>query len=188
MNETGYRQLHMLWPTGRRPEPDALRLAPGYLLRPGTGEDVAPFRELMARVELGSWSDEELARVHATVLPDGWLVIVHQPTGRLVATGMAQHNPVPDLYPDGYEVGWIAAEPDHAGRGLGRSVTAAVTTRLVDAAATSIFLRTDDFRLPALAIYLRLGFTPHLYAPDMQDRWAAVYQRLGRAPTPSTGT
>ncbi|WP_203923856.1 GNAT family N-acetyltransferase [Rugosimonospora africana] len=186
--DPGYRQLHMLWPAGRRPYPDALRPAPGYLLRPGSDADIAPFRELMARVELGSWGDEELAQVHASVLPDGWLVVVHQPTGRLVATGMAQHNPVPELYPGGYEVGWIAADPDHSGHGLGRSVTAAVANRLVDAGAMSIFLRTDDFRLPALAIYLRLGFTPHLYAPDMSDRWAAVHQRLGGTPAPSAGT
>src|SRR5262249_2745003 len=125
-------QLHMRWPAGRRPAPDVLAAPPGYLLRPGEAADLPAFRELMARGEPGTWSDEELAKVQATVVPGGWQVAIHQATGDLVATGMAQDNPVPGVYPDGHEVGWIAAHPEHAGHGLGRLVTAAATARLVD--------------------------------------------------------
>lgn len=194
-------QLHMLWPLGQRVDPESLRLPDGYALRPGlraapdhpvdpaspadhadhpgaNSADVASFRALMTRVGLGTWDDEQLTQVHKTVVPNGWQVVVHQPSGVLVATGMAQHNPIDDLYSDGYEVGWIAADPDHSGRGLGRVVTAAALQRLLDAKARCIYLRSDDFRLPALKTYLALGFLPHLYTASMPARWEAVCERL----------
>jgi mycothiol synthase len=34
-----------------------------------------------------------------------------------------------------------------------------------------IHLDTEDWRLPALKIYLRLGYKPLLYAPDMATCW-----------------
>ena len=36
----------------------------------------------------------------------------------------------------------------------------------------------DDFRLPAIRIYLRLGFKPHLTGPDMEKRWRKVCAEL----------
>ncbi len=33
-------------------------------------------------------------------------------------------------------------------------------------------------RLPALKIYLRLGYQPLLYAPDMVARWQAIATKL----------
>ena len=167
----------MLWPLGASPADDDLRAPEGYRLRPAGPEDVPGFTALMAAVELGTWNDESLARTTASVVPGGWHVVAHEATGTLVATGMAQRNPIP-LYPDGREVGWIAAHPDHGGRGLGRLVTAVATRRLLDLDAARIFLRTDDHRSPALKAYLRLGFVPHLWAEEMSERWQAICARL----------
>jgi mycothiol synthase len=178
------RQLHMLWPANRRLDPTALRVPRGYLLREGRTDVVGAFRELMARVDLGTWDDDHLARVRETLVDRGWHVVIHQPSGKLVATGMAQRNPIDGLYPDGYEVGWIAADPRHSGRGLGRLVTAAALQRLLDTARMCIYLRTDDFRLAAVKTYLTLGFVPHLYMPDMHRRWAAVCNQLSWPFTP----
>ena len=60
------------------------------------------------------------------------------------------------------------------------SVCAAVTARLLAAGYENIFLLTDDFRLPAISIYLRLSYQPLLHAPDMAERWRVVYEQLGR--------
>ncbi|MEQ4203793.1 GNAT family N-acetyltransferase [Actinopolymorpha sp. B17G11] len=171
-------QLHMVWPAGRVLAEDALGLPEGYALEPAGSDHLPAFRELMAKVALGQWNDENLARVRATVVPSGWQVVRHQATGALVATGMAQLNPIADLYPEGHEVGWIAAHPDHGGRGLGRVITAAAVARLLDVGATEIYLRTDDYRLPAIKAYLRLGFVPHLWADGMVERWRTVCDRL----------
>ncbi|MGW0229899.1 GNAT family N-acetyltransferase [Actinopolymorpha singaporensis] len=173
-------QLRMLWPAGEAPAAEATQLPDGYALRQGRADqDVPAFRELMARVELGTWDDDKLTEVLESVVPDGWHLVVHEPTGMVVATGMSQRRPVPDLYPNGHEVGWIAAHPDHSGRGLGRAVTAAATARLVELGAKCVYLQTDDFRLPALHTYLRLGFRPHLWAAGMVERWREICERLG---------
>lgn len=171
-------QLRMLWPAGTRPAPAALALPTGYALRSATQHDVPAFLALTGTVELARWDDDSLRDCLDSLVPDGWHVAVHQPTGDLVATGMAQRKPIPDLYPDGYEVGWIAAHPRHSGHGLGRAVTAAATDRLVASGATTIYLQTDDHRLPAVKTYLALGFVPHLYQADMAARWQRVCEQL----------
>ncbi|GAA5028936.1 GNAT family N-acetyltransferase [Actinopolymorpha pittospori] len=178
MVDSAVLQLRMVWPSGRRLDPSALRLPDGYVVCPADADTLPAFRALMAKVELGAWDDETFARVHQTVLPGGWRVILHEASGTLVATGMAQHRPVEDLYPDGYEVGWIAADPQHSGRGLGRVVTALATARLAEEEAARVYLQTDDFRLPALKTYLGLGFVPHLWAAGMAERWQVICARL----------
>ena len=42
-----------------------------------------------------------------------------------------------------------------------------------------IYLSTDDWRLPAIKVYLKLGYEPLLYADDMKGRWKAVCGKLG---------
>ena len=41
-------------------------------------------------------------------------------------------------------------------------------------------LQTDDFRLPAIRMYLKLGFTPvyEVEGEDHRARWSAVFERL----------
>lgn len=180
------RQLHMVWPVGRRPQSRDMSLPAGYVFREATDGDVEPFRALMKQVDLGSWDRDSLAAVRGTIIPHGWLVVVHEPSSALVATGMGQHRPVEELYPDGYEVGWIAVRPSHSGRRLGRAITAAVTDLLLRHGAQQLYLRTDDFRLSALKTYLALGFLPHLYASDMPARWQNICRHIGMPFTPES--
>jgi mycothiol synthase len=56
-------------------------------------------------------------------------------------------------------------------RGLSTAVCASVTARLIHAGYQDIYLYTEDFRLAALALYLKLGYPPFIHAPDMLDRW-----------------
>ena len=78
-------------------------------------------------------------------------------------------------------MGWVATDPEHRGRRLGMLVSAAATRRLVEAGYRRIYLMTDDARLSAIRIYLRLGYAPLFHAPDMAERWQAVLQQLGQA-------
>ena len=47
-----------------------------------------------------------------------------------------------------------------------------------------VYLSTDDWRLPAIHVYLSLGWQPLIYAPDMEARWEAVFNGLQRDPEP----
>jgi len=96
---------------------------------------------------------------------------------------MALHDHT-ERYPFGGELGWVAADPAHAGRGLGRTVSAAVTARLIRAGYRNIHLYTEDWWLAALKTYLKLGYVPVLFAPDIPERWQTVCAQLQWAFTP----
>jgi mycothiol synthase len=170
-------QLQMLWPADQ-PAPPAVKLPPGYRLRQYVEADATSFLRVM---HLAGFTHFDLARIRQTlrgVLPDGFFVTEHEPTGLVVATAMASHSPN-ELHPFGGELGWVAGDPEHAGKGLGRAVCVAVVQRFIQAGYKRIYLRTDDFRLPAVKIYLSMGFGPLMFDTDMPARWAAVCEKIG---------
>ena len=65
-----------------------------------------------------------------------------------------------DRYAGLAEVGWVAVVPHMQGRRLGSVVTQAVIGEAEERGRREVFLRTDDWRLPAVVSYLRLGFRP----------------------------
>jgi len=175
------QQLRMLWPNDRLQSPPPVTIHSDYELRvyrPG-GEDEAGWYRLMELAGFGIWDEARLAPIFARILPNGWFFAVHRETGVLVASAMACHEPRP-LHPFGGALNWVCGDPAHAGKGLGTSVCGLVTARLLAAGYENVYLLTDDFRLPALSIYLKLGYRPFLFAPDMKERWQAVYTQLGQ--------
>jgi mycothiol synthase len=170
-------QLHMLWPAHRLGNPPLVELDGAYRLRTYAPADADAFLALERGAGFTNWNEAFLARTLDTVLPNGLFLAVHAATGTLAATAMATHMPTP-LHPYGGELGWVAGDPRHAGHGLGRAVCAAVVGRYLQAGYERIYLKTDDWRLPAIKIYLRLGFVPLLYEVDMEERWRAVCEKL----------
>ena len=73
---------------------------------------------------------------------------------------------------------FVVTHPDHRGRGLGRATCTAVSKFFIDRDCTSISLKTDDWRLPAIHLYLSLGFKPVMNRTDMPERWATIYKNL----------
>ncbi len=173
-----YRQIWMSWPRERLGNPPTVRIAEGYELRQYTPADEAAYIELLAKGGFMGWTPKRVADTMKTVLPGGAFLAVHRATGRLVATALAQHMPS-DGNPHSGMLGWVAGDPDHRGRGLGESVCAAVTARLIKAGYEDMRLSTDDFRLPAMKIYLKLGWQPLIVADGMAARWQAIYEKLG---------
>jgi len=172
-----YRQLMMVWPQDRLDSPPDIRVAEGYRLRMLAEGEEAAWMDLMHQAKLGQWDQKAFDKLRNTILPDGLFVIEHAASGTLVGTAMAQHRPNPQN-PYGAELGWVAADPAHAGKGLGQAVSAAAVGRMIQAGYRRIYLTTDDSRLPALKTYLRMGFRPLPYTPDMEQRWADVKAKL----------
>ena len=79
---------------------------------------------------------------------------------------------------------YVAVCPEHAGRKLGFAVSLAVLHKFRAEQLSCAVLQTDDFRLPAVKTYLRLGFVPSIVHDNQPARWAAVYVQLGIAPPP----
>ena len=173
-------QLHMIWPRRRVDSPPAPAVPEGYLLRCYTDADRAGYLELMRRAGFEGWDQKKVSELLQKVLPDGFFVVEYRQTGGIVATATALHSPRA-LHPCGGELGWVAADPAHRGKGLGLAVCAAATARLIRAGYKNIYLRTDDLRVPAIKTYLKLGYEPLLCAEGMVARWQRLYEQLGLA-------
>ena len=177
-------QLQMLWPEPLLATPPEPVLMPGYRLRILDPDiDLDAYLSLMHEAGFTDFSADRVAGCLNRVLPDGYFVAEHVPTGEVVATAMAGHGPTP-LHPYGGELGWVAGRTAHAGKGLGRAVCAAVVRRFLSAGYKRIYLLTDDFRLPALKVYLQLGFVPFLFTAGIDTRWQVICDQLGWAYTP----
>jgi len=165
----------MVWPQQRLGRPPDGSLPEGYTLRTFRPGDAAEHIRLMHSAGFVSWNEEQLAGAMDKCLPNGFFVVEHNTSGpfdrlragRLVATAMAHHQPLPH-HPCGGELGWVAGDHEHKGKGLGYAVCAAATRRLIEIGYRNIYLRTDDFRLAAIKVYLKLGYVPFLFAPDME--------------------
>jgi len=99
--------------------------------------------------------------------------------GDPVATGSAWRH---KLFGDsvGY-VHMVGVRPDHGGKGLGYAISLAVLRHLASEGCTSAALQTDDFRLPAIAIYLKLQFEPALIHENQRERWRQILDALPNA-------
>jgi mycothiol synthase len=167
----------MRWPEHLLAAPPAVALPPGYALRTYRPGDEPRFYKLMGLAGWPGWNDERLQPSLSRILPGGWFMATAEPGGVIVATAMALHN-YAGFCPFRGDIGWVACDPAHAGRGLGTAVTAAATARLLAAGYSNIGLGTEDFRLAALRMYLRLGYVPELYVPGMAERWREICTRV----------
>lgn len=164
----------MVWP-GR--EVSNAALAEGYTLRSYLGGDLESYLALMHGAGFIQFTPDTVAEFLGKALPNGVFVVEHSDSGKIVATAMALQRPQ-ELHPSGGELGWVAGDKDHAGKGLGAAVCAAAVTRFLGAGYSRIYLQTDDNRLAAIKVYLKLGFVPYLFAWDMEERWQVVCEKL----------
>ena len=176
-DEPPYRQLQMYWPPEKRTGPPKPHVPAGYELRCFGQGDQTGCLELMNKAGF-KWDRQQFVASLRTVLPEGMFVVVHKASGRIVATARAEHKPN-EQHSFGGELGWVAGDPEHKGKGLGAAVTAAATARLIQAGYKDIYLSTDDWRLPAIKSYLKVGFKPIIPGPDTAKRWKAVCEKLG---------
>lgn len=170
-------QLRMVWPAHLLSYPPPVEVPAGYLLRQYREEEEAEYIELMAKAGFTGWTHDNMVNLLRKVLPDGFFIIEHIDSGSLVATTVATHNPIEGL-PFSGELGWVAGDPEHKRKGLGMAVCAATIQRFLQAGYRNIYLLTDDQRLPALKIYLRLGFEPWFHCDGITERWRAVGEAL----------
>ena len=168
-----YVQLQMVWPEELFATPPAVHLPAGYSLRTYQPGDEQRFYVLMALAGWPDWDDPRLSPWLPRIPDECWFMVIHEASGEIVASAMGLHDDT-DLHPGGGELGWVAGDPAHAGRGLGLAVCAAVTSRLIELGYRNIHLYTEHWRFAALKTYLKLGYRPFLFTPEMPARWQVV--------------
>ena len=152
---------------------------PGYALRAAVPTDHGELAELLSEAFGDRWDAE---RVAAEFSPGNGVeatYVVVSPAG-VVAAASARR--LPDRYPEAGYVHYVGARVSERGRRLGEVVTRRVLVHFVAAGLDQAVLETDDFRLPAVRTYLRLGFVPEPRTPGDARRWSKVLRNLARTP------
>src|SRR5215472_12412186 len=163
--------------------PSSLGIAPvtpipeGYLLRQLREGDERPYDDLF---HLAFADEGRYLETVGRALEGGFFVVEHGASGNLVASCVAMRGSSSPRHIESGQLGWLVTDPSHTRNGLGTIVSASVTNRLLAEGYRQPFLGTEDFRIPAIAIYLRLGWRPYIYREDMVERWRNIYVRLGR--------
>ena len=149
-------------------------LPPGYALRTYRPGDEQNWLTLLQLAGFKEWTAEKFtAYMQEAERLQGSHCIQYD--NQLVAATFASHRrPNP---PEG-ALDYVIAHPEHSGKKLGKAVCTAVLRYLAERGYQSISLLTDDWRLPALKVYLDLGFRPVINRSDMPNRWEAIYRQF----------
>jgi mycothiol synthase len=178
-----YVQLHMGRAlSGHRGESPALPLPAGFELVRATAAQAPELAGVLGgNQELGEWDAEraqQLFEEGADAHVDACFLI--RTEGRAVATAQLDVHDR-GRYAGLAEMGWVAVLPESRGRRLGSAVSQVVLDAAEQLGHRQVFLRTDDWRTPAVVSYLRLGFRPWLVEPTASGRWKTFLHRVDPA-------
>ena len=73
----------------------------------------------------------------------------------------------------------VACHEYARGKGYGTLLNRIAEFTLKSEGMKTAHLTTDDWRIPAIKSYLRIGFTPDLSTEDFKTRWANIYKQIG---------
>ena len=80
---------------------------------------------------------------------------------------------------EGY-VHMVACHESARGKGYGTLLNRIAEFTLKKEGMKTAYLTTDDWRIPAIKSYLRIGFEPDLSTEDFRERWGKIYAQIGR--------
>ena len=117
-----------------------------------------------------TWSSEFAER------PGSRVFSIHDGVRLVAAAGL---RPIAGA-PSSRHLMWVGVHPDYRGHHLGRALTVAAMTFAAEQRLETVMLLTDDFRLPAIHLYLKLGFQPCLGSWDRTQRfrWRRIARKL----------
>lgn len=150
-------------------------LPEGYSIRTHRDGDEAAWCEICESLNRGVKPPEhfDAAMKHdKTILPQR-IFYVTDPDGIPVATATMRIRS-----PKLGTLHMVETRPSARGKGLGKAVCTAAVASLDAMNIPDCDLTTDDFRIPAIKIYLSLGFRPVYHEPDMEGRWNAIFEIL----------
>lgn len=158
----------------RRPDLADLPPAPDTIDVAGPDDVVELARLLTASFE-DPWDE---AKVSSKLLDDPTVseTFLIRDGDRIVATASART--LPERFAGAGYLHWVASDPEARGRGIGRGVVLAVLHRFAADGCTATVLETEDHRLAAIKLYLRLGYVPQYPDDDHLRRWSAIFRLL----------
>ena len=175
MNDLPPKQLSMIITAETAGRMPVIASAPGFRLRSYQPGDEDSWVALINTGDYGS--DWDRARF------DEYVAGPERKEGSRVAErdGVIAAATFASLQPDMDNTGrvdFVTSLPEYRGLGLGRLVCGEVVRYLVDSGYSRVILFTDDWRLPAIALYLSMGFEPRMTREDMPGRWETIRRKL----------
>lgn len=141
------------------------------LVERADGEDAAAIGDLLSMAFEEPWDAE---RVGEELGPAQGVDASYVVRNGSKVIAVASSRRVPEIFPDMGYVHYVATDAAERGRGLGGAVTKAVLLHFASLGLSGAVLETDDFRLPAVRTYLRLGFVPEYRHETDQARWSEI--------------
>lgn len=133
---------------------------PGYGLRTFQPGDEDAWVALLSSGDFGAWDrgrlDRMLAGERARLLREG--IFFATDGDQLVGTACVFLHHVENV--EIPELGWVVVDPNHRRCGVGRQVCLTALGFVRDLGHEYVYLLTEDYRLSAINMYLRLGFEP----------------------------
>jgi mycothiol synthase len=106
-----------------------------------------------------------------------WVSLVERKSDRLLCAGAFAWIDRADERSIG-RVHWVATDRSLRGNGLGRAVTVSVLHTLRAAGYERAMLETQPFRVPAIRLYLSLGFVPTIRDEEDGIAWASALEKV----------
>jgi GNAT superfamily N-acetyltransferase len=160
-----------LWGTG-----DSGPLPKGFrVLKEAPAWEEEWLKLLNSTQEFGIWDRSVLhERILGSLIPHAGILVAMDTdfvatASACVATGQP---PVAVLQ-------YVLVHPDFRRKGLGRIITIEAMNAAYRAGYKEMVLKTDDFRIQAIKLYLALGFQPDLSSvPETSRRWKRVLSEI----------
>jgi len=109
-------------------------------------------------------------------IPEDGHFLILDAKGKAVAHSNVQ---IAEHKPGTATVHFVSVADSCRGKRLGYCISEAVLDYAEKHSIPILYLTTDEHRIPALKIYLKLGFRPVLWDDDMADRWFPILRLLG---------
>ena len=170
-----------------RPQLDELPAIPplpsGYTLRTFADGDMPSLIATLAESFREYWDEARVAR-ELTAAPDVQTVYVVAHGDRVIGTASSRF--VPARYPEAGYIHWVGVASEHVRRGIASALLVRVLHEFVERGYPAAVLETDDFRIPAIRSYMKLGFVPvyDVRGEDHRARWSKVMMGVVTSPSP----
>ena len=154
----------------------ALEIPAGYWVRTYRPGDEKSWENIINGAFGGHESDFSTMMNDPSFLPERVFFICYEESP--IATASAWY---PSDYPkDTSYLHMVGILPSHSRKGLGLQVSLAALHQMAKCGMVKVKLSTDDFRIPAIKTYLKLGFKPIIVHENQEKRWRDIFSHIDK--------
>ncbi|HXH35694.1 MAG TPA: GNAT family N-acetyltransferase [Plantibacter sp.] len=153
------------------PEP----LATGLVLRAATVADASAIAVVLGESFEEPWDAQRVRSEFFEAQDVAAVWVVEDEQGIF---GTASERIMPETYPDAGYVHYVGVLDRARGKRIGAILTARCMQGFAERGLSTTVLETDDFRIPAVITYLRLGFVPTYRSDTERSAWSALLPTL----------